>query len=208
MQASTTAPAAQLSNVLALSASTEYSTPPNWELREETASTALQARKWLSELLAEVSTEPREADLDVYAKVEMLFSSANGEVFEDGMERAFSRELVSIVQKYGDRAMEPITHLLIRERVDAEEASEALRWLGRLRHGQTRAYRLWLLERCLLCSSPSVRDGAGLGLASLDDPDAVPYLQRAISRETCDELREDLAQVLAQLERARPWPSS
>ncbi len=95
-----------------------------------------------------------------------------------------------------------LTRLIAIEQVNAEVASESLRWLGHIEHPKTYDNRLWLLERSLFCSSARVRDGAALGLASLDDPHAIPYLRRAIQRENCIELRKDIKQVLIQLESA------
>ena len=96
--------------------------------------------------------------------------------------------------------MEVLAYLIVYEKVNAEIASEALRWLGRMDHPVSYHYRLWLLERGLRCSSAIVRDGATLGLASLDDHHAVTYLKQTIQREPCEELRKDMGQVLIQLE--------
>ena len=60
--------------------------------------------------------------------------------------------------------------------------------------------RLWLLERGLYSASARARDGAVLGLAFLNDPLAVEPLKAAIKREINPELRQDMEQVLAQLE--------
>ena len=181
---------------------------PKRRERSPGASTADPSIPSPRDLRSEGSTEASDADHDVYAELERVFWAANGEAFEDGMESAFSRELIWMVRRHSDQAMEAITHLLVYERVSPEAASEALRWLGRVEDAPTYTYRRWLLERCLLCSSPLVRDGAGLGLASLNDPHAAPYLRHALSNESCIELRKGFDQVLAQLETARPWPSS
>jgi hypothetical protein len=52
-----------------------------------------------------------------------------------------------------------------------------------------------------------VRDGATLGLASLNDPQAITPLKQAIEREQIGELREDMQQVLDQLENICPGHS-
>lgn len=148
----------------------------------------------------ENSTAQQERPGEIDQKIETLFGAAKEQVFEDGMESEFSRELVFLVQKYGNVAMEAISELIVSERVNAEVASEALRWLGRMEHSASHHYRLRLLERGLFCSSALVRDGAALGLASLDDTHAMPYLMQAIQLENCAELREDMEQVLYQLE--------
>lgn len=147
------------------------------------------------------STTPRKANqnLKLRQTLRELFAAAKEEVFEDGYESEFSKQLVSLVPRYGDDAMEPIIRLIVNNQVNPEVAAEALRWLGEMEDPVSRPSRLWLLERSLYSSSSRVRDGAILGLASLDDPHAIPYLRRAIEQEPCFELREDMEQVLEQL---------
>lgn len=160
-----------------------------------------------SRLPVESATERPTVGDELYAAIAGLFRAASTELFEDGLASPFADALTAIVRKHGTAAMEVIAHLIVYERVLAEVASEALRWLGRMEHSTTYGYRRWLLERSVRCSSPRVRDGAGLGLAALDDPHAIPYLQQAIRCERCQELRQDLEQALAQLERTHPCRS-
>jgi hypothetical protein len=148
----------------------------------------------------ETSTKPHEASDSLYSRIESIFWAAKGEFFEDGMESTFSRQLNSVVKKYGNDAMEVITCLIVYERVNPEVADEALRWLGRMEDSESYEYRRWLLERSLNLSSHRVRDGAILGLASMDDKHAIPYLKHAMAKEQCAELKVDMEQVLEQLE--------
>jgi hypothetical protein len=141
-----------------------------------------------------------------------LFAAAKDEYFEDGMESAFSRGLIRLIGEYGEKAVVELAFLILHDQVNAEIAAEALRWLGHMEgpggpaptqlRQDMRSYqrRLWLLERSLFTASARLRDGATLGLASLDDPHAVRYLRRAIAQEPSPELRSDMEQVLAQLE--------
>jgi len=149
---------------------------------------------------SENSTSPHERPAEIDRQIEALFEAAKEEIFEDGMETEFSKELVSLVNRYGNVAIEVMAHLIIHERVNAEVAAEALRWMGRIEHSPSYRYRLWLLARSLRCSSACIRDGAALGLSSMDDPNAIAHLEQAIQVEQIGELREDMAQVLAQLE--------
>jgi hypothetical protein len=164
----------------------------------------------LSELLEEVDLFDQERLGNITAQeeplgeiIKALFQKVQSITFEDGMENYFSRELVCLVRQYGKTATEVITTLIVNDNVGIEVAAEALRWLGRMDHPPSRYDRSWLLERSLFSTSVLVRDGAALGLASLDDPHAIPYLQQAIEREKYASLREDLKQVLAQLESTR-----
>jgi hypothetical protein len=133
-------------------------------------------------------------------KANALFIAAKDEIFEDGMESDFSRNLIEFVSTYGHSAMEAIIPVILSARLNTEVASEAFRVLGRLNHKTTYRDRLWLLERGLYSASARVRDGAALGLAFLNDPLATAPLKSAIERESTPELRQDMEQVLAQLE--------
>ncbi len=146
------------------------------------------------------STEFYEPSEALYSKIETVFWTAKGEFFEDGMESTFSHQLNSSIKRYGNDALEVITCLLVYDRVEPEVASEALRWLGRIDHAESYEYRRWLLERSLSLPSTRVRDGAILGLASMDDKHAIPYLKFAIEKERCSELKADMKSVLEQLE--------
>lgn len=84
-----------------------------------------------------------------------------------------------------------------------EIASEAIRWAGRFDHPSSYDARLSLAERCLCNDSARVRDAASVALASMDDERAVPALRTAIEREKYGELREDMQQILTQLESRR-----
>lgn len=75
-------------------------------------------------------------------------------------------------------------------------------------HAPSYRFRLWLLERSLNCSQARIRDGAILGLSYLNDPHAISYLKLAIGLEKCTELREDMEQVLEQLESINQCHSS
>jgi len=146
------------------------------------------------------STELYEPLHDLYSKIEAIFWIAKGEIFEDGMESTFSKQLKSFVIRYGSNALEVITCLIVYEKVDPEVAGEALRWLGRIDHAESYEYRRWLLERSLKLSSTRARDGAILGIASMDDKHAIFYLKCAMDKERCFELKADMEAVLEQLE--------
>jgi hypothetical protein len=148
----------------------------------------------------ESAATPQDGLEEIQRKTTALFEAAKDQYFEDGMESAFSNELVALIEKQGDAAVKAITHLIISEIVNVEVASEALRWLGRMDHVSTHHARLSLLERSLFSPSAPVRDGAALGLAAMDDPHAIAYLKQAIQKEKYPALREDLKQVLTQLE--------
>jgi len=137
-----------------------------------------------------------------------LFASAKEQIFEDGMESDFSREIAEFITSYGRSAMEAIIGLILCGRINSEVVSEALRVIGRIDHVSTYRDRLWLLERGLYSSYARVRDGAIVGLAYLDDPIAIKPLGFAIEREQTPELRKDMEQVLSQLQDTLKWRTS
>lgn len=140
-------------------------------------------------------------DLNLLAnKANIIFSSAKEEVFEDGMESKFSQNLSTFILSFGRLAMEVLIPIMLSEYSNKEVVSEAFRIIGRISHKATYRDRLWLLERGLYSSSARVRDGVVLGLAFLDDSFAISPLKSAIERERIPELRQDMEQVLAQLE--------
>lgn len=149
-----------------------------------------------------LTTQPERPE-GVNRLVDAAFKEAIEQDFEDGMESEFSRRLYSLLRNYGTFAVQEIAHMVTRGRVNSEVASEALRWLGRIDDPVTHSSRLWMLGKSLSSTSAQVRDGAALGLASMDDPNAIPSVRRAIERETCVELCKDMNQVLEDLEATR-----
>lgn len=128
-----------------------------------------------------------------------LFAAARDEVFEDGMESSFSRRLTALVEKHGDQAIRFAAGYLDSAEFDEEVAAETLRQLGHSRHEPTHRSRLDLLVQGLSSESAMVRDGAILGLASLDDPGVISDVAEAVAREQDLELRDDMNDVLEQL---------
>jgi hypothetical protein len=146
------------------------------------------------------STAQWERPEEVIEELEFLFMCAKEEAFEDGMESEFSHQLVASIMKYGESAVEALHDYILGADVNSEAASEALRWIGQIEDPATRRQRRRLLERSLKSPHARVRDGAVLGLSFLNDPNAAPYLEHAVKRERIDELRQDMEQVLAQLQ--------
>jgi hypothetical protein len=128
-----------------------------------------------------------------------LFAQAKGEFFENGVPTYFSSQLMKLVKQRGNEAVDILIDLIVAQEVNAEIASETLRWIGRMEDPITYSKRRLLLVSGLTSKSYLIRDGAILGLASMDDPWTMPYLERALEHEQIPELREDIEQVLEQL---------
>ena len=140
-------------------------------------------------------------EIDIAAEIRNLFSLATFITLEPGMSNSFSEGLEEVIEKYGELALSEIQILILNGETKSGIAMEALQYVGNAESNTWHDARRLMLERCLLRSrSAWVRDGAGLGLASLDDPRSIPVLQEAILRETSRALKSDLNLVLNQLQ--------
>jgi hypothetical protein len=148
----------------------------------------------------ETSTALPLAEPNVRDEIVELFKSAIDEVFDNDTESDFVRGLRSIILRHGEGAIDALAGIVFFPRINEGLAAESFEVLGRMDDPITRNRRLWTLESGLFSNSARIRDAAGLGLASLDDPHAIPYVRKAINEERFDELREDLEQVLKQLQ--------
>ena len=151
-------------------------------------------------VLSENSTTQKQTGEELKNRLDVAFRWARDLQFEDGMENDFSRELISFVERHGNSAIDVVAEIILAEDVSPAVASEALRWLAEVDDFSSYQKRLWLLESSLYCSSAVVRDGAVVGVASMDDPSAIPYLQKARDKEPLGDLRKDMDQVLEQLQ--------
>lgn len=138
-------------------------------------------------------------NLSLYEKLRGIFIAAQDESFERGMDSVFSRKLVAYIRQFGYEALEFIQELIDDDLINTEVVSEALKWIGHIDDPQTAEQRRWILEKNLSHVSFQARDGALLGLASMDNPASIPILEAAIEKERIPELREDMRQVLEQL---------
>jgi len=138
---------------------------------------------------------------DISADIKRLFWLAEHITFEVGMFNEFSIGLEAIITAHGQLALKHIQSLILKEKTSVSVAMEALRYIGNFESTKWHTERRQLLENCLLESRFAwVRDGASVGLSYLDDPQSIPVLETAIKNETNEELKEDLLQVLEQLE--------
>jgi hypothetical protein len=142
-------------------------------------------------------------DLDAVQSSNNIFAIAKLIEFEDGMGNEFRGCLFSFIQKYGSLAIEILEKRLRSKDTDPDVVSMTLRYLGEIEHPATYRHRLTILIHALTHPSPKVRDGATLGLASIDQPIAIPYLENAIKQERISELRKDMEQVLQQLRESK-----
>lgn len=149
--------------------------------------------------LAESSTELRELTPEMQARLEAMLDAARHSIIEDGMSNPINERVPGLVAKDFSAVVPALLAAIDTERATPIVAAEVLKELGRLRNVTSHATRRWVLERALLSPWPFTRDGAGLGLASLGDPGAIPSLRRAVEREPNPRLRADLQMVIDEL---------
>jgi hypothetical protein len=125
------------------------------------------------------------------------------EWFEDGVESRFSRALSSLLYAYSEGAVAALEAFVDSPGTNVDVAVEAAKWLGGVDHAATKLYRRTLLEKMLNSPAPRLRQGAAAGLASMDAPDSLDVLRRALDREPNRLLRGYLQLVANQLERTR-----
>ena len=142
------------------------------------------------------NTFKRVEEINLRETLNYILDKAKEEEFEDGIESIFSRSLISLINRFGKNIIEIITPIFLNEGKNPEIISEALRWLGKMSHSQTYFERLWLLEKCLFSNSPYIRDGALLGLSSMNDISSIYSLEIAAEREKIQQLKEDIEQII------------
>jgi hypothetical protein len=133
-------------------------------------------------------------------ELQQLFEEFRHAVFEDGVDSDFGQRLVQIVENKGNIALLELNALLRVPTTPTNVGAEALRWLGQMRHQETHAFRRWILADFLKAPSVLIRDGAIVGLLNLDDPAVMHAVQAALDTEPSKQLKEDLAQLLEQLQ--------
>ena len=122
-------------------------------------------------------------------------------MFEDGVHNELSRAIQPLLQQYGQLTVDALSDLYITRLIGPAMISEVLPWLGRteVRDSLDRNSRFWFLVYSLRDSNASVRGEAALGLASLDDKRAIPYLQQAAASESIQLLRRRLRKAADEL---------
>jgi len=155
------------------------------------------------ELPVESSTVAREIPRSLKSRLAQLMARARDEEFEDGVLGHFGKELIRLTETFGVDVLQELTRLILSQQINVAVAAEALRWVGHMDHPPTHQARLSLLERSLQARALRIRDGAVLGLSFMGDRSSVLHLRRALERESVPALREDMQQVLSELEQVR-----
>jgi len=140
---------------------------------------------------------------EVRAAASVILDDISDEEFEFGIESHLSAELEKYIKRHGMLGITVLAELILADECKPNIAAEALRTLGRINDPKTYYDRLDLLEHTLFHRRSAIRSGAIVGLAHLDDPSAIPTLQRAFEAEKAGWLRNYIDAVLDQLNRTK-----
>ncbi len=137
----------------------------------------------------------------IQAEISALFAKAQSIRIESGMENDLSVGIRDIIKNHGSIALGHIESIILQNKVPVSLAREILKYIGSFEMSNWHGHRRFMLENCLRESQYAwIRDGAGLGISFLDDPRSISVVKTAIAKERNEELKEDLIQVLEQLE--------
>jgi len=129
-----------------------------------------------------------------------MFDALAGIGVDEETESEFAGRVTEVVLRHKASAVCEIGYRIRTTEADPETAEYVLRALGDMDHAETHSPRLWVLKRALQSPFSAVRDGANIGLAFMDDPEAIPALKQAIEEERLPLLRKLLLKTLHQLE--------
>lgn len=139
---------------------------------------------------------------DPLIEIENQIVDTLGTEFNDDFDSyQYESKLTRIIADYDSLAIMVFSTLLDTQRIKFLQAIELLRFIGKINHPPTYLHRTWLLEKNLFAMSKYVRDGASLGLLYLENPSTIKPLKEAIDREPTKQLRENMIQVLGELEK-------
>ena len=133
------------------------------------------------------------------ARSSIALSEGKAESFEFGMDSQLSQRLSRLVLVYGTETVQALIGVLAEGPISISVLGEVFRTLGRIHSETTRDARRALLLHYLNTGDLRVRHVAATGLASLDDPAAIPALEKMLMSEGSEKFRMHLRQVLTQL---------
>ena len=146
-------------------------------------------------VVADAQTSSTLLPEEIKQHIGLGFAYAESETFEDGMDSAFAKAIETWIGAWGVAAVEVIADVIALEKAGAAASGEALKVLGRLNDAATLEWRRHLLERSLGAASPSVRDAAVVGLASIYDVRSGVALRAAADKEPVPQVRHEMIRV-------------
>lgn len=133
-------------------------------------------------------------------ELEHLFSAAQEEQYEAGMESQFTRNLQQLYESNPEIVLQSLKARFESNIGNSGVLSKTLEWVSHLEGSTFSSDIVSVLLTGLNHSSPLVRDAAALGFAYFDERVAIGYIKQAIEKEDVPELREDLEDLVQSLE--------
>lgn len=137
--------------------------------------------------------------IERHGEIAVIFNRAESEEFQTGYDSILSRQLTAAILDGGPRELHSIELMLLNEGHSNRVKAEVLKILGDLVDLDSHLKRYFILEAYLFCVDSSLRDAALIGISCMNDPIAIPALERAMITESIPELRRDIRSVLVEL---------
>jgi len=133
---------------------------------------------------------------------ETLFSSSSDYQFAAGHEGRISRTVRAAERIGGVIALVGLRAAIVGSHPATDCLLEISSYLGNSENYETLEARITILADLILHPSPTVRDGAAVGLTLTENRQAIPVLERAVEEESHPDLRLDMDALLEDLREA------
>lgn len=137
---------------------------------------------------------------EAFTELKVVLNLATEVHIEDGIDNEFYLGFRELLTKYGNVGLTLISDQTFGLHMPEHTLSTLLGYVGKLDDNVSTAMRRQLLEGYLTHESAVVRDGALVGLSYVESPDALPSLRAAYEREPYGELKQDILNVIEELE--------
>ena len=134
-----------------------------------------------------------------------LFAKRQNETFFDGMESIFSRDLHTVINKYGKKAIR-IIGMIIKKNEFAHITDEAIIQLGHLKNKEFNNQCFKIFTSNIFRKFDNRHyflDACVQGIASLNNPKGIPYLQKSLNLEIGDFLQTYVKKIIKELEQTK-----
>jgi hypothetical protein len=129
---------------------------------------------------------------------QILLQHSHAESSEESDAQLYE-QINAFVLEFGRQAITALTPSVLLNKASQDTICTVLQILGRLESNTGYQSRLWLLELMLTSPYPRVRYGAALGIAYMDDERAIPYIHKALERESIPDLKGIFNKLLVYL---------
>lgn len=136
---------------------------------------------------------------DTVAEIKEKFKWFQEKLYNPGTEKVIKIELEKLLIQNLDCAMLALRKIFNNLELNEDLLNEILIQLGQIENNITESERLDLLKLLLFHKSSTIRDGAILGISYINDKSVIPTLKVAYSRETDSYIKEDIFELLDDL---------